>query len=52
MPSYRDALEEDEIWALAVYVTRLAAPGPQPLLTDDERIGREIEAVHQPGRRR
>lgn len=52
MPSYRDALEEEEIWALAVYVTRLAAPGAQPVLTDDERIGGEIEAMHQPGRRR
>ncbi|MBI4487881.1 MAG: c-type cytochrome [Deltaproteobacteria bacterium] len=52
MPSYRDALEGEEIWALAVYVTRLAAPGAQPVLTDDERIGREVVAKHQPGRRR
>jgi mono/diheme cytochrome c family protein len=52
MPSYRDALEEEEIWALAVYVTRLAAPGAQPVLTDDERIGREVVAKRQPGRRR
>lgn len=52
MPSYKDALEEEDIWALAVYVTRLAAPGAQPVLTDDERIGRDIEAMHQPGRRR
>lgn len=52
MPSYKDALEEEEIWALAVYVTRLAAPGAQPVLTDDERIGHEVETKHQPGRRR
>lgn len=52
MPSYRDALEEEEIWSLAIYVSRLAKPGASPLVTDDERIGREIEAMHQPGRRR
>ncbi|MGH7775100.1 MAG: c-type cytochrome [Candidatus Binatia bacterium] len=52
MPSYRDALEEEEIWALAVYVTRLATPGARPLPTDDERIGREVEAKHQPKRSR
>jgi cytochrome c oxidase cbb3-type subunit 2 len=52
MPSFRDALEEEELWALAAFVVRLAAPGAPPLLTDDERIGREIEAAHQPGRRR
>lgn len=52
MPSYLDVLEEDEIWALAVFVTRLAGPGAQPFLTDDERIGREVETMHQPGRRR
>ncbi len=52
MPSYRDALEEEEIWALAVYVTRLATPGARPLLTDDERIGREVGAKQQPRRRR
>jgi len=52
MPSYRDALEEEEIWALALYVTRLAAAGAPPSLTDDERIGREVEERHQPGRRR
>ena len=52
MPSYRDALEEEEIWALAVYVTRLATAGARPLLTDDERIGREVEAKQQPRRRR
>ena len=52
MPSYRDALDEDQIWALAAYVARLAGPGTPPLLTDDERIGREVVAAHQPGRRR
>lgn len=52
MPSYRDALDEKEIWALAAYVARLAPPTTKPLVPDDERIGREIEATHQPGRRR
>lgn len=52
MPSYRDALDDDQIWAIALYVTRLAVPGAEPRLTDDERTGREVEAVHQPGRRR
>ena len=52
MPAYRDALEEEETWALAAYVTRLSEPGVQPALTDDERIGREVEDKHQPGRRR
>ena len=51
MPSYRDALEEEEIWALAVYVTRLAAPTTQTSQTDDERIGREVETKDQTGRR-
>ncbi len=27
------------------------APGAEPILTDDERIGLEVEAAHQPGRR-
>ncbi len=52
MPSYRDALDEDQIWALAVYVVRLAPPGTLSQLTEDERIGREIAAAHQPRRRR
>lgn len=52
MPSYRDALEDEQMWALAVHVTRLAVAGIEPRLTDDERIGREVEAAHQPGRRR
>jgi cytochrome c oxidase cbb3-type subunit 2 len=52
MPSYRDALDDEDMWALAIHVTRLATPGASPVLTDDERIGREVEARHQPGRRR
>jgi len=52
MPSYRDALEEEEIWSLAIYIARLARPRAAPVLTDDERIGREVEEKHQPGRRR
>ena len=52
MPSYRDALDDEQIWAIAVHVARLATPGAEPRLTDDERIGREIEAANQPGRRR
>lgn len=51
MPSYRDALDDDQMWALAVHVTRLAVPGEAPRVTDDEHIGREVEAAHQPGRR-
>jgi cytochrome c oxidase cbb3-type subunit 2 len=52
MPSYRDALDENEIWALAAYVARLADPKSKSTLTEDERIGREIESKHQPGRSR
>jgi mono/diheme cytochrome c family protein len=52
MPSYRDALDEKEIWALAAYVARLSMATTKPLIPDDERIGLEIEAMHQPGRRR
>ncbi len=52
MPSYRDALDEKEIWSLAVYVAGLADPRSQPVFADDERLGREIEMKHQPGRRR
>lgn len=52
MPSYRDALEEEEIWSLAIYVSRLAKPGAPPLIIEDERTGREVETTHQPGRRR
>jgi cytochrome c oxidase cbb3-type subunit 2 len=52
MPSYRDALDEKEIWALAAYVARLADPKSKSPLMEDERIGREIEIKHQPGRRR
>lgn len=52
MPSYRDALDEKEIWALGVYVARLADPRSQTVLVDDERIGREIVIKLQPGRRR
>lgn len=52
MPSYRDALDDEQIWAIAVYVTRLATPGAESRVTDDERTGREVEAVNQPGRRR
>ncbi|MGH7834293.1 MAG: c-type cytochrome [Candidatus Binatia bacterium] len=52
MPSYRDALDEKEIWALAAYVARLADPKSKAALAEDERTGREIEIKHQPGRRR
>ncbi len=52
MPSYRDALDDKEIWALSVYVARLANPRSQPVVVDDERLGREIAIKHQPGRRR
>ena len=52
MPSYRDALEEEELWALAIYVTGLARPKAKSVAPEDERIGREIELMRQPGRRR
>jgi cytochrome c oxidase cbb3-type subunit 2 len=52
MPSYRDALDEDQMWAIAVHVTRLAPAGVEPEVSDDERVGRELEAAHQPGRHR
>jgi mono/diheme cytochrome c family protein len=52
MPSYRDALDEKEIWALGAYVAGLADPRSKSTLTEDERIGRAIEIKHQPGRRR
>jgi cytochrome c oxidase cbb3-type subunit 2 len=52
MPSYRDALDEEDLWALAIYVTRLAVAGAPRLMSEDEEIGREIELKHQPGRRR
>jgi cytochrome c oxidase cbb3-type subunit 2 len=52
MPSYREALGEEEIWALAIYVAGLTPPQAKASITDDERIGREVEAKYQPGRRR
>lgn len=51
MPSYRDVLNEGELWALAFYVSRLAPRGATPSPTDDERIGWEVEIKYQ-GRRR
>jgi mono/diheme cytochrome c family protein len=52
MPSYRDALEEREIWAISAYVESLARVGKRSAPTDDERVGHEIETRYQPGRRR
>jgi hypothetical protein len=51
MPSYRDVLNEGELWALAFYVSRLAPRDATPSPTDDERIGWEVEIKYQ-GRRR
>ena len=39
MPSYHQVLAEEKIWLLAYYIESL---GKAPVLTDDERIGREI----------
>jgi mono/diheme cytochrome c family protein len=39
MPSFHQVLPEEKIWLLAFYVQSL---GKAPVLTDDERIGREI----------
>ena len=40
MPSYQNVLEDDELWNLAHYVHALGGP---PRVTDDERLGWEIE---------
>jgi mono/diheme cytochrome c family protein len=50
MPSYRDALDQDDMWALAIYVSGLAQTNTLSQPTNDERIGWEIETKHQ-GRR-
>jgi cytochrome c oxidase cbb3-type subunit 2 len=47
MPSYRDALDQDDMWALGSYVSNLASPNILSPPTDDERIGWEIEIRHQ-----
>ena len=52
MPSYRDALDEEDLWALAVYVAHLVDVRAPLLISADEEIGREIELRVQPGRRR
>lgn len=44
MPSYYLTLDENELWDLAYYVDSL---GGSPLVTDDERIGWEVERKHQ-----
>jgi cytochrome c oxidase cbb3-type subunit 2 len=44
MPSYRDAFDADQLWAVAVHVTRLTTSGSPPRETDDEKLGREIVA--------
>jgi cytochrome c oxidase cbb3-type subunit 2 len=47
MPSYSDALEPDEIWALVRYLESLAPPQPRrslgQLVPGDEMIGHKIE---------
>jgi cytochrome c oxidase cbb3-type subunit 2 len=47
MPSYHQVLEDDELWDLAYYVEALGGPDR---MTDDERIGWEVER-RQPPRR-
>jgi hypothetical protein len=44
MPSYHLILEDDELWLLAYYVDSLATPA---LVTDDERIAREVVREHR-----
>jgi mono/diheme cytochrome c family protein len=51
MPSYRDALEEGDLWALAAYVASLVPPKAKPFVSEDEKIGREVESKYQPGRK-
>ncbi len=47
MPSYKDALEEEEFWALVFFIESLGGRETDPA---EERIGRHVEEVHQPRR--
>jgi hypothetical protein len=45
MPSYKDALEEEESWALTFFIDSLGGP---EMVTEEERIGRHVEEMHRP----
>ena len=47
MPSYKDALEEEEFWALVFFIESLGGRETDPA---EERIGRHVEEMHQPRR--
>ncbi|KRT69276.1 MAG: hypothetical protein XU15_C0012G0087 [candidate division NC10 bacterium CSP1-5] len=47
MPSYQDALEEKEVWALVFFIDSL---GGRETVTEEERIGRHVEEMHRPRR--
>jgi mono/diheme cytochrome c family protein len=47
MPSYKDALEEGEVWSLVFFIESL---GGRETVTEEERIGRHVEEMHQPRR--
>ena len=47
MPSYKDALEEEEFWALVFFIESLGGRETDPT---EERIGRHVEEIHQPRR--
>ncbi|MGH7423018.1 MAG: c-type cytochrome [Candidatus Methylomirabilales bacterium] len=47
MPSYKDVLEEEEFWALVFFIESL---GGRETVTEEERIGRHVEEMHQPRR--
>jgi cytochrome c oxidase cbb3-type subunit 2 len=47
MPSYKDALEEAEFWALVFFIDSL---GGRERVAEEERIGRHVEEMHQPRR--
>ncbi len=47
MPSYKDALEEAELWPLVFFIESL---GGRETDLAEERIGRHVEEMHQPRR--
>lgn len=51
MPSFEDAMDPPEIWAVVYHVLSLLPPDASPVPTEEERVGRMVEAMHQPRRR-
>ena len=51
MPSFIDALDPDQIWTLAIQVTRMYKAGSPPVTTDDEKLARALVKEKQPGRK-